>query len=193
MPLAVNLIPDDCDHEPGPMQIHVNPEKPEQMNGALSRWHRHAGLPEWPRRNKFFGRIFVSISYTALTARHLVLARLWLKLDSMVPRILIVDDERDFIELVQFRLAGLGCEFIVANDGVQALSQARQFKPNLILLDILLPDLDGLSVCEILRRQPSTKKIPDHFHERAFQRRDQAHRGDARRGFFHQAAGSARG
>jgi CheY-like chemotaxis protein len=81
----------------------------------------------------------------------------------MVPRILIVDDERDFIELVQFRLAALGCEFIVANDGVQALSQARQFKPDLILLDILLPDFDGLSVCEILRRQPSTKKIPIIF------------------------------
>jgi two-component system, OmpR family, alkaline phosphatase synthesis response regulator PhoP len=81
----------------------------------------------------------------------------------MVPRILIVDDERDFIELVQFRLAGLGCEFLVASDGVQALSQARQFKPNLILLDILLPDLDGLSVCEILRRQPSTKNIPIIF------------------------------
>jgi CheY-like chemotaxis protein len=81
----------------------------------------------------------------------------------VVPRILIVDDERDFIELVQFRLAALGCEFIVANDGVQALSQARQFKPDLILLDILLPDLDGLSVCEILRRQPGTKKIPIIF------------------------------
>ena len=81
----------------------------------------------------------------------------------MAPRILIVDDERDFIELVQYRLAGLGCEFIVASDGVQALSQARQFKPDLILLDILLPDLDGLSVCEILRRQPSTKKIPIIF------------------------------
>ena len=81
----------------------------------------------------------------------------------MVPRILIVDDERDFIELVLYRLAGLGCEFIVANNGVQALSQARQFKPSLILLDILLPDLDGLSVCEILRRQPATKKIPVIF------------------------------
>ena len=81
----------------------------------------------------------------------------------MVPRILIVDDERDFIELVQYRLAGLGCEFIMANDGIQALSLARQFKPDLILLDILLPDLDGLSVCEILRRQPATKKIPVIF------------------------------
>jgi len=82
---------------------------------------------------------------------------------SVVPRILIVDDESDFIELVQYRLAVLGCEFIVASNGVQALSQARQFKPSLILLDILLPDLDGLSVCEILRRQPSTKKIPIIF------------------------------
>jgi two-component system alkaline phosphatase synthesis response regulator PhoP len=82
---------------------------------------------------------------------------------SVAPRILIVDDECDFIELVQYRLAGLGCEFIVACDGVQALSQARQFKPDLILLDILLPDLDGLSVCEILRRQPAMKKIPIIF------------------------------
>ena len=76
---------------------------------------------------------------------------------------LIVDDEGDFIELVKFRLGNLHCEFLVANDGVHALSQARQFKPDLILLDILLPDLDGLSVCEILRRQPSTKKIPIIF------------------------------
>ena len=81
----------------------------------------------------------------------------------MVPRILIVDDEGDFIELVKFRLANLGCEFLVAADGVHALSQARQMKPSLILLDILLPDLDGFSVCEILRRQPATKKIPIIF------------------------------
>jgi CheY-like chemotaxis protein len=81
----------------------------------------------------------------------------------MMPRILIVDDEGDFVELVKFRLAGLRCEFLVANDGVHALSQAREGRPNLILLDILLPDLDGLSVCEILRRQPATKKIPIIF------------------------------
>ncbi len=81
----------------------------------------------------------------------------------MVPRILIVDDEHDFIELLQYKLAGRGYDLIVANDGVHALSQARTQKPNLILLDILLPDLDGLSVCEILRRQPATKKIPVIF------------------------------
>jgi DNA-binding response OmpR family regulator len=81
----------------------------------------------------------------------------------MTQQILIVDDEADFVELVKFRLSDLPCEFLVANDGVQALSQARQFKPALILLDILLPDLDGLSVCEILKRQPATKKIPIIF------------------------------
>ena len=81
----------------------------------------------------------------------------------MVPRILIVDDELEFIELLQYRLARLGCEFIEANNGVEALSQARQLKPDLILLDILLPDLDGLSVCKILRRQPATKKTPIIF------------------------------
>jgi CheY-like chemotaxis protein len=47
----------------------------------------------------------------------------------MANRILLVDDENDFIELLQYKLAGQGYDFIVANDGVQALSQARQFKP----------------------------------------------------------------
>ena len=81
----------------------------------------------------------------------------------MLPNILIVDDEADFIELLKFRLAGLGCDFMTANDGVHALTQAREGKPDLILLDILLPDLDGLSVCEILKRQPVTKQIPVIF------------------------------
>ncbi len=78
----------------------------------------------------------------------------------MMPRILLVDDEREFIELIEYRLGDRGYEFIEANDGVDALNKARRYLPDLILLDILLPDLDGLSVCEILQRQPSTKQIP---------------------------------
>ncbi len=81
----------------------------------------------------------------------------------MQPTILIVDDEADIIELLKFRLARLGCHFLMAHDGVQALTQAREFKPDLILLDILLPDLDGLSICNILRRQPATKNTPIIF------------------------------
>jgi len=107
--------------------------------------------------------VCVSISSLRFNRPVIVVGRGMANLASMVNRILIVDDEQDFIELMQYRLAGLGCEFIVANDGVHALSQARQCKPDLILLDILLPDLDGLSVCEILKRQPATKKIPIIF------------------------------
>ena len=120
-------------------------------------------LPETRRRNKFFGRISVSVSSPGFNRAAIWFGAVLAYAGSVVPRILIVDDEQDFIELVQYRLAGLGCEFIVAGNGVQALSQARQYKPDLILLDILLPDLDGLSVCEILRRQPATKKIPIIF------------------------------
>jgi CheY-like chemotaxis protein len=127
----------------------------------LSCWHFRK-LPEQRRRNKFFAAV-VTVSSPGFNRRAIWFFAVLAYDDNMVPRILIVDDERDFIELVQYRLAGLGCEFIVASDGVQALSQARQFKPDLILLDILLPDLDGLSVCEILRRQPATKKIPIIF------------------------------
>ena len=67
-----------------------------------------------------------------------------------------MDDEGDFIELVKFRLSSLGCEFLVANDGVQALSQARQFKPNLILLDIFVYTLKNEPFYE--RAQEALKK-----------------------------------
>jgi CheY-like chemotaxis protein len=132
------------------------------MNGALSRWHFWK-LPKSRRRNKFIGRISVTISSPGFNPPAIWFGAALAYAGSVVPKILIVDDEQEFIELMQYRLAGLGCEFIVANNGVQALSQARQFRPDLILLDILLPDLDGLSVCDILRRQPSTKKIPIIF------------------------------
>jgi CheY-like chemotaxis protein len=106
---------------------------------------------------------FVSISLQAFNVLAIAIGAISADFIGVAPTVLIVDDECDFIELVKFRLSSLGCEFLVANDGVQALSQARQFKPDLILLDILLPDLDGLSVCEILKRQPATKKIPIIF------------------------------
>jgi len=117
------------------------------------------------RRTSFCRRrfAFVSISSRRFNRAVIVCGVRPDTLASVPQKILIVDDESDFIELMKFRLDSLGYEFLVANDGVQALSQARQFKPNLILLDILLPDLDGLSVCEILRRQPATKKIPIIF------------------------------
>jgi len=75
-------------------------------------------------------------------------------------KILIVDDEPDFSELVQYRLSDCGYEFQVATNSTDALNHAWDSPPDLILLDLLLPDLDGLSVCEIFARHPATERIP---------------------------------
>jgi DNA-binding response OmpR family regulator len=76
------------------------------------------------------------------------------------PTILIVDDEPDAIELVDFNLRGAGFEVISAADGAQAVSQARKHVPDLILLDVMLPKIDGLEVCKLLRRDAATASIP---------------------------------
>src|SRR5579863_3335815 len=75
-------------------------------------------------------------------------------------RILVVDDEPDLVELVSFNLKAEGYEVITAANGMEALNQARAALPDLIVLDLMMPELDGLSVCEILRRLPSTAPIP---------------------------------
>jgi DNA-binding response OmpR family regulator len=75
-------------------------------------------------------------------------------------KILVVDDEPDIVELVAFNLEAEGYEVITATDGMQALNRARAILPDLIVLDLMLPELDGLAVCEILRRLPSTGSIP---------------------------------
>ena len=78
----------------------------------------------------------------------------------MKPRVLIVDDEPDVLALVDFKLSGEGFEVIQAANGLEALSKARCDSPQVIVLDMMLPDLDGLLVCEILRAQPSTRDVP---------------------------------
>ncbi len=78
----------------------------------------------------------------------------------MERRILIVDDELDFSELVQYRLADSGYRFLAVTNSTDALNAAWGSPPDLILLDLLLPDLDGLSVCEIFTRHPATLNIP---------------------------------
>ena len=78
----------------------------------------------------------------------------------MSPRILLVDDDREFVQLIEFNLKSQGCEVQVAHDGMEGLRLARKNMPDLILLDLMLPDLGGLSVCEILQSQPSTRDIP---------------------------------
>ena len=78
----------------------------------------------------------------------------------MKPRILVVDDDTEFAELLRFNLEQAGYESLVAHNGVHGLRVARAKLPEAIILDLMLPDLDGLSVCEILNKQPSTWHIP---------------------------------
>lgn len=74
--------------------------------------------------------------------------------------ILSVDDEPDVTDLVRFHLTKAGYTVLVASSGREALDVIRARKPDLILLDLMLPDIDGFGVCEILRRAPDTATIP---------------------------------
>ena len=78
----------------------------------------------------------------------------------MNAKILVVDDEPDALELVRFNLKQAGFEVCTAADGEEALKQARLALPDVILLDIMLPEVDGLEVCKILRRDSATAAIP---------------------------------
>ncbi len=71
----------------------------------------------------------------------------------MGSKILIVEDDQTMLSVLQYNLAKEGYEVVTAIDGVQALEIARSKKPDLIVLDVMLPKLDGLEVCRIVRRE----------------------------------------
>jgi two-component system phosphate regulon response regulator PhoB len=74
--------------------------------------------------------------------------------------VLVVDDEPDVLDLVTYNLGQAGFQTETASDGAEALRKARSATPDLILLDLMLPEMDGLEVCKLLRRDPKTSAIP---------------------------------
>ena len=78
----------------------------------------------------------------------------------MKPTVLSVDDEPDVLDLIRFHLTRAGCEVVTAASGREALEIIRSRRPDLVLLDLMLPDIDGFALCEILRRQAATATIP---------------------------------
>jgi DNA-binding response OmpR family regulator len=78
----------------------------------------------------------------------------------MKHKVLVVDDEPDAVELIAFNLKGAGLDVITAADGTEALKKAAQHSPDLIVLDVMLPEVDGLEVCKVLRRDAKTSAIP---------------------------------
>lgn len=75
-------------------------------------------------------------------------------------RILVVDDDLDQVEVLQYRLKQQGFDTLAATTGRSGLRLARQERPNLVLLDLRLPDADGFSICEALGDDAETAGIP---------------------------------
>jgi DNA-binding response OmpR family regulator len=75
-------------------------------------------------------------------------------------KILVVDDEPDAVELLAFNLRQGGYSVTTAADGAEALHKARTQVPDLLVLDVMLPELDGFEICKVLRHDPVTARLP---------------------------------
>jgi DNA-binding response OmpR family regulator len=81
-------------------------------------------------------------------------------MDRLRPTVLLVDDEPDALELVGFNLKKAGMDVVTAETGPEALAKAQAVVPDLVVLDVMLPVMDGLEVCRKLRRDSKTAAIP---------------------------------
>jgi two-component system response regulator RpaA len=77
-----------------------------------------------------------------------------------VSRILVIDDDQAIAELVKINLELLGHIVTTANDGIKGLALSQQQRPDLVVLDVMMPDLDGYTVAQRLRQNPVTNSIP---------------------------------
>ena len=73
-------------------------------------------------------------------------------------KILVVDDEEDILEFLSYNLRAEGYDIIVADNGILAIELAKQEQPSLIILDVQMPDMDGITTCEKIREIPSLKE-----------------------------------
>lgn len=77
--------------------------------------------------------------------------------------ILVVDDEQDLLDLIEYNLKKEGYRVLQAENGVEALEQAKEHNPDLVLLDIMMPKMDGLEVCKKMRSDSGLSHIPIIF------------------------------
>lgn len=76
------------------------------------------------------------------------------------PTILIVDDEDDILDLLDYNLRAEGFSTLLARDGIEAIEKAEQEQPDLVILDIMMPRLDGIEVCRRMRQSKTLRAIP---------------------------------
>lgn len=70
-------------------------------------------------------------------------------------KILLVDDEPDILEIIGYNLSSEGYQVFTATDGIQAIAKAKKHQPHLIILDVMMPEMDGIEACEKIREIPS--------------------------------------
>src|SRR3989338_703792 len=75
-------------------------------------------------------------------------------------KVLVVEDDRDLIKVIEIGLGVLGYESIVSMDGKQAVRMAAEEKPDLITIDINMPEIDGFEALRLIRQNPETRSIP---------------------------------
>jgi two-component system alkaline phosphatase synthesis response regulator PhoP/two-component system response regulator VicR len=75
-------------------------------------------------------------------------------------RILVVDDEKALVRIIQINLERNGYEVVTANDGLQALEKVASENPDLVILDVMMPHMNGFEVLKTLKSSPATKTIP---------------------------------
>jgi CheY-like chemotaxis protein len=78
----------------------------------------------------------------------------------MKPKVLVVDDEPETLSLLDYVLCGEGFDVTTAGNGIEALTKAPKVRPDVVLLDIKLPEMDGFAVCELLRAQSAPADLP---------------------------------
>ncbi len=83
--------------------------------------------------------------------------------DTRSKRILIVDDEPDVTELVSYQLRAKGFAVEALNNPTQSIARIRSFQPDLVILDVMMPEISGIQICRMLRADPKTKPIPVVF------------------------------
>lgn len=74
--------------------------------------------------------------------------------------ILVVDDSPTVCKIVKVTLTKMGCRVVIAEDGLEALAKIEDEKPDLILLDIMMPHMDGYQICSLIKKKPHYKHIP---------------------------------
>ena len=79
------------------------------------------------------------------------------------PRVVIADDDPDIRRLVEMTVTNAGCDVTVASDGEEALERVKESLPDLVILDVLMPRMDGWEVARALKSDPQTKSVPLMF------------------------------